>query len=356
MSLGRHDAEHVHRSSIIGRRLDFFKTSDFIVDSTGDPDNLRYGRMSSSDVSRYQLRGLGRVIGLPDAYRIARDRHRSDSSGKGLEIVLKAGESSRKAGEEPLRVRTLNSARRLRPRAKAEGIRDLVDADYVLVSRATRLRHHAEEEEELPVYRSIVRKEQAAASDAESDGSDEDDELFESPEDALRQRIIECECQTRAEPTDVHAWMELARLQRGRSGGKSAGSKRAEAEVVLDLLEDALKAHPSNKLSIELQRAAMDAFAQVKSPADVSKRWQSRLDMLEERAADLDERDLMAFWFDYIEWRESTGLRPRDDKGEGGVDEVLQIYADCIARSLSRPRTAGKGEHPQIRRSRSVLN
>lgn len=334
-------------SSLIGHRLAFFKTPDYIVDSSGDPNNLRYGRMSSSDVPRYQLRGYGRIIGLPDAWRIARGDPRHPSAGKGLEIVLQRGEMSKKAGEEPLRVRASTEARRLRPRKAADGVEGMVKEDYILVSRSKLLHVRAAEEEgELPVYRSITRDKKIRES-AESTSSEEseDDDLSESPDEILKRKIIDYERRTRADASDIDAWIELARLQNGRSGSTrtTTQSKRAEAEVALDILEDALKALPSNKLSIRLQRAALEAFAEVQEPAQVTRRWQSRLAMLEQHVGEVDDDDLMLFWLEYIDWRAGKGLRPRDETGGGGIDEVLQVYVDCIATTLAR-RTSSQGE------------
>ena len=99
--------------------------------------------------------------------------------------------------------------------------------------------------------------------------------------------------------------------------------------------------HPPNFTSIPLHLAYIRAAEAFWTPEKVTKRWQNVLRELGERAhtdKELESR-LMDVWTGYIEWREGQGFGKQEDgqKGAGGVDEVLEVYTECLARLTTTP-------------------
>jgi len=164
-------------------------------------------------------------------------------------------------------------------------------------------------------------------------------------EEDVRKRTVEVERHLQQHPDDVASWIaystlhlklspELAR----RAGTDPTGQgtlpqTRANSEVALSILARALDAHPANMASSKLHIAYLHA-AEAFWPAEkVTSRWKNVLRELSERAGQ-EEQGMMQLWLGYIDWREGQGFGKSADgrKGIGGVDEVVEVYAECIAK------------------------
>jgi hypothetical protein len=54
----------------------------------------------------------------------------------------------------------------------------------------------------------------------------------------------------------------------------------------------------------------------------------------------LDER-IMDVWLGYIEWREGQGFGKSEGESAGGVDEVIEVYIECL-KGLASGRLLGE--------------
>ena len=70
--------------------------------------------------------------------------------------------------------------------------------------------------------------------------------------------------------------------------------------------------------------------------------------MLQESRERMNEKELMDLWLGYISWREGRGLGSRRAKGgaEGGIDDVVDIYAQCIDMMGNREYPTSESEFP----------
>ena len=194
--------------------------------------------------------------------------------------------------------------------------------------------------DDLPDYRTITRDDQ--------DEGDEDVEEaldgFDSVEQDVRRRMGEMERHVREHPHDIAAWISYSTLHLNlfsdsanvRTPGTDPASlpqTKASAEVSLSILTKALDHHP-NFTSISLHLSFIKAAAAFWPAEKVTARWQNVLRELGMQArADKDlEEGMMGLWLGYIGWREGRGFGKQGEgqKGGGGVDEVIEVYTDCL--------------------------
>lgn len=190
----------------------------------------------------------------------------------------------------------------------------------------------------------------------ESEESDDLDER-ETPEQIRRRRVLEFEQHLDDHPGDIDQWiafssMHLESYAPGRTRGALGLLAEASAvgdptvlkgktgayDVALATLERAIKVLPSNAYSPKLQSAFFALAQQVWSPGKVTEQWQDVLRMLQTSREKMNEKELMDLWLGYISWREGRGLGSRGARGGagGGIDDVVDIYAQCIDMMKSR--------------------
>ena len=307
------------------------------MDPVGDKDALRYSISASHSAPRYNRDGQGRVFGLDDGIRIVFSRDRTE---QGVEVAPKGrpyiprysarileGSASRHLGRLLLRpddTSTFDSA-----------------AAFVAVDapRARQL-----EVDDTPDYRSLSRP-SSLQQDDELQTGESTLSGFSTLEADVRRQTAEMERHVKAKPTDVEAWIAYSTLHLKLSPDYvpnalvdplSLPQSRATAEVTLSILARGLEAHPSNFLSPTLHIAYIRAAEKFWPLEKVTGRWKNVLRELGERvgtpgAEDLEE-GMMSVWLGYIEWREGQGFGKSDDRGAGGVDEVIDVYIECLGK------------------------
>lgn len=192
---------------------------------------------------------------------------------------------------------------------------------------------------------------------------DMDVELEETEEDRRRRRIIDFERRLKDSPGDVESWIAYSQLHlSGTSSSSSSSSKdrkgkssrpeqistakQGEAEIATEILSKAFRVHESNKSNPRLH-SAFFKLVQLFWPAErVTASWKAVLRELTERRVQGDEAGLMDLWLEFIAWREGRGLGSQKGRAgsTGGVDDVVDVYVECIEVMNSARKSGGDSE------------
>ena len=201
---------------------------------------------------------------------------------------------------------------------------------------------------DVPSYRDISRNDQDD-DDEEMDVIDSVLSRFSTLEEDVRRRTSETERYLHEHPDDIQTWISYSTLhlklspeaERPGSGLQDPATlpqTRANAEVTLSILDHALNAHKDNMSSTKLHIAYVRA-AEAFWPAEkVTGRWRNVIRELDQRGAG---EAMMEVWLCFIEWKEGQGFGKGENGGDavGGVDDVMETYAECLANLL-------RGKHP----------
>ena len=189
---------------------------------------------------------------------------------------------------------------------------------------------------DLPTYRDISQPE------TEDTGLMEADlQGLSTVEQETRSRTIAAEQHLKQHPEDFDCWIAYSTLHLGNSDTRAVGSDpaqipttRAAAEVTLSILSRALSAAPENSVSTPLHIAYIHAAEAVWPPEQITERWKNVLRVLGEamrNGAKNMQDGMMGVWLAYLEWREGQGFgKSEEGKAGGGVDEVVEVYAECL--------------------------
>ena len=186
----------------------------------------------------------------------------------------------------------------------------------------------------------------------EEEAVDLDVELEETEEERRRRRIVDFERRLKEHPQDVESWIAYSQLH--LSGTSSSGSsakgqqrgkksrpeqistaKQGEAEIATEILSKAFRAFETNKSDPRLH-SAFFKLVQLFWPAErVTASWKAVLRELTERQSQGDQAGLMNLWLEFIAWREGRGLGSQKGRAgtagsTGGVDDVIDVYVECI--------------------------
>ncbi|WVQ77105.1 hypothetical protein IAR50_006788 [Cryptococcus sp. DSM 104548] len=300
------------------------------LDTAGDRDIVRYGATTSHD---------NRVMGWNEGIRVVYSRERTQ---KGIELAPK-GRSYVPRYNKHIRSATSHIYRILLPPSSGR------ELDYNTPFVAFDAPPKRLEAPDLPSYRSITH--QDLPDDAPGPG--EEYELVENAigayataEQEVRQKTVDMERHLKEEPSDEEGWIAYStlHLQLSPEADRApsidpAGvpTTLAQAEVTLSILSRALNATPENGYSIPLHLAYIRSAEKVWPGGKVTERWKNVLRELGracEKRPEL-EGGMMDAWLGYIEWREGQGFAKGDGGGDGeggGVDEVVDVYVECIER------------------------
>ncbi|KAJ9104523.1 hypothetical protein QFC21_002019 [Naganishia friedmannii] len=331
----------------------------FYVDRSGDQGNLRYGGIEASKIARYIPRGFGRVVGLPEQYKVMRTGKGKQGDPKGIVIANRAAHTG---DHEPTLIESIpqQTFKIAAGNRKHEAGVITEQRDFVPLNKSTRKAATRQVEQD---YRSISgfadkkgdkgreADEEGTLSTDDTDDSEDLDEQ-ETPEQIRRRRVLDFERHLEDHPQDVDQWIAFSSMQvEDCSPGRAKGAlglmeeatnvgnqtrvkgRRGAYEVALATLERAIKVYPRNAHSPKLQSAFFALAQQVWPPNQVTGKWQDVLRMFSSSAEKVDEKELMDLWLGYISWREGRGLgsHAAGGKSSGGIDDVVEIYGQCIA-------------------------
>lgn len=321
---------------------------DVFSDTTGDVYAARYASSSSHTASRYHRDGRNWVLGLNTGLNIVSSKDRTE---KGVEIAPRGTRSAPRYHNRPLEGAN-EHLQRLLLRADSQYSEDFLDWDYIPFGHR---RRHTDDHSEVPSYRNIDK----ASADSDDETEDRGDALagVSTLEQDVRKKTAEYDRHLRLYPDDIDGWIAYSVLHLRLSpeySDKSIDSalnparmpqSRSSAEVTISILDRALQAHPGNAMSTALHIAYLRA-AEVYWPAkEMTARWRKVLYELEnaigrEPGTKLDER-IMGVWLGYIEWREGQGFGKSEGESAGGVDEVIEVYIECL-KGLASGRLLGE--------------
>ncbi|WVQ97651.1 hypothetical protein IAU59_004765 [Kwoniella sp. CBS 9459] len=307
----------------------------FFADTVGDRDIVKYGQTSSTSVPRYYRDGRNRILGLNEGLRIVYSRDRTQ---KGVEIAPLGKPYIPRYNSRATESTASRHLRRIL--LVPSETQPQFDQHSSFVAFETRPRRV--QEDVLPAYRSI--------SHVEEDEDDLNDiqaaiGLYSTLEDDVRKRTGEMERHLRSHPEDVDSWIEYSQLhlrlvpeaEHRRAGlvdPAKLATTRGNAEVTLSILSRALDADETNMTSPKLHLAYLAAAEQFWPVDKVTARWKNVLRELGETGGRQVEEGWMEVWLAYIGWREGQGFGKGDENG-GGVDEVIDVYIECIERMRS---------------------
>jgi len=161
----------------------------------------------------------------------------------------------------------------------------------------------------------------------------------------VRDRTASMERHLKAHPEDVDSWISYSTLHlrlspelANRSVNASIDplklpQNRASAEVTLSILARGLEADPANFLSTHLHIAYLRAAEAFWAPEKITGRWKNVIRELGDKHRSSGkgmEQGMIRIWLGYIDWREGAGWGKSEEKGETGVDEVIEVYAECL--------------------------
>ena len=192
-------------------------------------------------------------------------------------------------------------------------------------------------------YRSIDRP--GNTSDHGDNAGSEDEMLAEeeggeSFDEYLKRRNIEFELHLRDNPRDTKTWLDLVAFQDNVHGLLSADSTKARkraisrsetrslCDIKISILERALS-QMGNTDSTVLQLAMMKYGSEIWDTSELMKRWQALLKAKPEE---------LKLWMEYVTFRQTHAT-------VFSVQEVVDAYADCIARLGKAIRKAASGTH-----------
>ncbi|WVW82554.1 hypothetical protein I302_104565 [Kwoniella bestiolae CBS 10118] len=303
--------------------IDATPSTGFFSDIVGDRDAVRYGSTSSTSTPRYHREGRNRILGLNEGLRILYSRDRTE---KGVEVApmgrlyiqrYNSRQTQSAASQHLHRVLLLPSD----DQPAFDPSESYVDFGLRSARRA----------DDTPTYRDIHQPEEQE--DYELEAIQAAIGSYSTLEEEVRKETIETEQYLKSHPRDIDRWIMYSQLHLRLSPDLTAKSElsqistktRAEAEVTLSILSRALDAEENNFNSTKLHLAYLKAAEQFWPNEKVTNRWKNVLRELSEK---IDQVDMMDLWLGYITWREGNGF----GKGDGGVDEVVDVYEECIGR------------------------
>ena len=196
--------------------------------------------------------------------------------------------------------------------------------------------------EDAPDYRSITRPNE---SEETHEMPDKTLSSLATLEQDVRRRTADMERHLKAHPDDAESWISYSTFHLKLSPELSNRSvnasidplglpqNRASAEVTLSILARGLDAHPENFFSTPLHIADLRAAEMFWPPEKITSRWKNVIRELGERrmkSGQMMGQEMIHIWLGYIEWREGAGWGKSEEKGETGVDEVIEVYVECL--------------------------
>ncbi|KAI8968975.1 NRDE-2, necessary for RNA interference-domain-containing protein [Mycotypha africana] len=285
----------------------------FVMDTSGDPDNLVYGKNHAYSVPSFHRARRGRILGLPPNIRI--DPTQPPKSGE--IAIIDLSENKRSATSNYAWKELDKDFKRIRIRPKKEdkdlfaehaNVINLEDTDSQKSSKV-RQEHQLIDYDLYDTgvdYRSIEGNKVKPSAQSSEEAGEEEDEEGESFNEYIRRRTIEFNRQLDREPENVQLWLDFIRFQdeavRGldsnifeKSTTSSNSSKRASLnEVKLSIFEKALEHNPESE---QLILAYLECGAETWETLPLLQMWDKYLKRLP---------DSIQLWSSYINLRQTN--------------------------------------------------
>lgn len=315
----------------------------FAVDTTGDPDNLTFGRLHRHTTPSYYRFGLGNVLGACTGQKI----DGTVSSEKGLVISYNQQGSPGKRNGGALRIAKQTETNELKIKRQASNSSSFdAGTDFVSLRAAqetkkrrtnqrSNLTSSSSSDGDNKHYRSLAGK--AKAKDAPDDpdliyGSDGLSSLEERGNfpstlaDLVLRKRLELSRKIDVDPANVDAWLDLIQQHDHVSGTFTNAERKSNADIRLSLYEKALSnvEEPNDRELLLLGR--MNEAAQVWDTKKLLSEWQSILQ---------NNPQYLRLWNNYLDFRQTTFA-------SFSYEEVRGLYVDCSSLLLRSQQAPGR--------------
>ncbi|ESK97958.1 hypothetical protein Moror_896 [Moniliophthora roreri MCA 2997] len=253
----------------------------FYSDWKGDPLNIQYGGIHKGDIPRYTVVNRGRkILGLPLGWSAFA---RNDQG-----IVV---------GKDRHQIPTLTDTK----------TRHLLAAAPTPLLRSSGSNRYQEVDGFLPLpsnnkplgYRSITREDHNSESDSDydsnpdlSDPGSADNETQRTALSSHQETLRTLEQRLLNDPSSISDWLSLISRTVSTIDPNSRGSRKAQAEITISILERALSAHPRNKYSKHLRLKYLAAGSETWTEPRINEEWENAI-----KLGDVD------IWIEWLEWK-----------------------------------------------------
>ena len=347
----RHRSRHEHRARTQGENEARDNSQgSFVVDRTGDPNNLTFGALHRYGTPSYFRFGAGNVVGSPREYKI----DRSVSNEKGLILSNRLYDLPTKSDRRSIwKDNNREVLQELRIKPQANQAPDIDTADFVALSANQRIkRRRGNDGSSLDVssssgddethYRSIEGKARSNKKPADQDliyndndvSSDEHEQSRSSTlDESVQRRRIELSRRVDADPTNCDAWLDLINHQdqiMGMNSSKRMGltnaEKRSNADVKLSIYEKALDKVSNAEARETLLLGMMEEAIKVWPVERLSSQWESILK---------DNPGSLTLWTRFLDFKQTAFTSFR-------YDEVQSVYLNCLSTLERAQQMTGK--------------
>ncbi|KAI9738134.1 MAG: hypothetical protein M1818_005563 [Claussenomyces sp. TS43310] len=348
----------------------------FVIDQSGDRQNLVYGSIHRYDVPPFHRSGAGNILGARKGLKI--DRDQTDDKRLSLTEDWKKRNVKREKYVFAHNEKKAPKLLHFLPRSPSNNNDDATEVDFIplrtlqLRKRKRRNSQESSSDDAQPNYRSIEGKCKARPEPpdesmqylTESDPSDLESSHKIMFDRAMRQKAAELSRAVEAHPEDINAWLDLinhqdhllVQVDEHRRKATSA-ERRSTADIKLHLYNKALEKGGRSLADRErLLLGMMEEGSKIWDFKTQSERWehvsQENLDSIVLWKYYLDFRQSSFPMFRYEEIRNIFSkriklLRARINKGANTVEETSLIYEHLvytILRATLFVREAGYSE------------
>lgn len=344
----------------------------FIIDRKGDPGNITYGSLHRYNIPAYRRSGNGRVLGVSTNGRI--DRHLTTDRGIFISDERHVGRRERQLTSKRGLTKEPRTVRLMKPTDKDAQLDS--QQNYIPLSHSKKRKRGSESpdssDESYVDHRSIEGKRKLTNRPSDPDLKHASDDSIDEPEmgavhfeDEIRRRNAQLSRQTKDEPHNLQAWLDLVDHQEAmvRLGNSSSAQKLSSSErrnlsdIRISMYEQAVREMSANKNNrIQLVLGLMNEGSKYWESKKLSRKWQ---EILKEHAENID------IWTKYLDFAQTNfvdfkyeGCRAMfrnclevlaaaaaREQGDTAQAAILDIQLYVLVRMTTMMREAGYQEH-----------
>ncbi len=313
------------------------ESKTFVVDRSGDPQNLTFGNPDRHAVPRYSRFGSGNVVGILDGRKL--DRYKS--SEKGVVLSLRRDYLQNAQETAALWKSALQQSQELSIRPQNNGDLDIEsEADFVFltVPRPIKRRRRndgssvdvSSSEEDTYHYRSTEGKSKGGNGPADRDlqfsadksSPENEDDHYHSFNDSMRQKRALLSQQVDEKREDAGAWLELIDHQDRITGFGKDSSKNgltnaeriSNADIKTSIYEKALDNVKNPQGQEALLLGLMHEASSVWDDQKLSLKWKSVL---------RQNPGFLRLWITFLDFRQT-------DFSSFKFEHVQNVYLECL--------------------------